>query len=53
MWRLARWNIYKGAAGNPWAPFLAMYRLGALPLGYCRNPETNAVEFVVYVPDAK
>ena len=53
MWRWARWNIYKGEAGNPWAPLMAMFRLGARPIGYSRNRETNAVEFVVYAPEVK
>lgn len=50
LWRWARWNIYKGAAGNPWESLVKIFRLGARPIGYCRNRETNAVEFVVYVP---
>ncbi len=32
---------------------MAMFRLGARPIGYSRNRETNAVEFVVYAPEVK
>ena len=38
---------------NRWTGDVIFEAEAALPLGYCRNPETDAVEFVVYVPDAK
>lgn len=50
LWRWARWNIYKGEVGNPWTPLVELFKLGAQPIGYARNSETNAVEFVVYAP---
>jgi len=45
LWRSVRWRL----AGlpedrNPWAPLVAMFRLGVIPIGYVRG------EFVIYCP---
>jgi hypothetical protein len=41
-----------GDKPNPWAPIAAMFRLGVMPIGYCKG-ENGEVEFVVYCPEPK
>jgi len=52
LWRSARWKLLMKDKPNPWAPIVEMFRLGCMPIGYCKG-DSGVVEFVVYCPEPK
>jgi len=48
LWRAARWQLGGLTEPDPFAPLVALYRMGALPLGYVE--ENGEVALAIYCP---
>jgi hypothetical protein len=43
--------MWMGDKPNPWAPMVALYRLGVAPIGYVKTDD--GPQFCVYVPEVQ